>query len=222
MKAAVRCLALAAMAAGGVSANQFVRVAGELEIPVPAGWHLASDTSSLPAQLVHCNDSAEILIFRSELGESEIIANERELRKSVDLVVDDVIEALPGGQLRVSTGFYDQYRTGFVLEFASLDSLSSVPLEHSIKGVIYRTPDQRQILFTIWGKAAGVVYPAVKEQVRFVQDNFAYRGEYESEVFAGAAMSYWPLAIVAMGLLGLLLLRPRRKKAVTSAAAPIS
>jgi len=193
--------------------NRFARVAGDIEIPVPTGWHLATDTSSLPAQLIYFNDSAEVLVFRSEIAQDYMITDEKDLKKSVDLVINDVIKTLPEARLRVSTGFYDGFRTGFVLEFASRDSLSGVPLEHSIKGVIYRLPDNRQVLFTIWGKGAASVYPGVKEAVKFVQDGFAYRGDYEKTVFGGRTMTYWPLAIVAMGLLGLVLLRFRRKKA---------
>lgn len=207
----VLCWFSAAVCAEG---NRFARIAGDVEIPVPADWHLATDTSSLPAQLIYFNDSAEVLVFRSEIARNDMITDEKDLKKSVDLVINDVIKTLPEGQLRVSSGFYEGFRTGFVLEFASRDSVSGVPLEHRIRGVIYRLPDNRQVLFTIWGKAAASVYPRAKDAVKFVQDGFAYRGEYEKSVFGGHSMSYWPLAIVAMGLLGLLLLRFRRRKAV--------
>lgn len=213
-------LILLFLAARG-EANQFVRVGGDIVLPVPANWYLASDTAELPAQLVFYNDSAEILVFRSEIAEADMIADENELRKSVDLVVDEVINTLPEGQLRVSSGFYEGFRTGFNLEFASRDSLTWVPLEHTIKGIIYRLPDDRQVLFTVWGKAVAGVYPQVRDAISLVQDGFAYRGEYEHEVFVGRSMSYWPLVLILMAILGLIMLRPpwRRKRTVVGAQA---
>ncbi len=209
-------LALAALLLGmatTVAANQFVRVAGKVEVPVPDGWHLATDTTAFPVQLVHRSDSAEILIFRSDIGQDDMISDEHDLKKSVDLVINEVIKTLPDGRLRVSSGFYDEYRTGFTLEFASIDSVSGVPLEHSIRGIIYRLPDKRQVMFTVWGKAAATSWPGVREAVKVVQDEFAFRGQYEREVFGGKKFAYWPVILVGVGLIGLFLLRPKRRKA---------
>ena len=197
-----------------VAASQFVRVAGQVEVPIPDGWRLATDTASFPIQLVHRSDSAEVLIFRSDIAKDDMISDEHGLKKSVDLVINDVIKSLPEGRLRISSGFYDEYRTGFTLEFASIDSSSGVPLEHRIKGIIYRLPDDRQVMFTVWGKAAAATWPGVRDAVKMVQDEFAFRGKYENEVFYGKkSFGYWPLFLVAIGLLGLFLIRPKRKKA---------
>ena len=208
-------MALFLVLAASSFASQFARVAGQVEVPVPEGWRLATDTSSFPIQLVHKSDSAEILVFRSDIGRDDLITDERSLKKSVDLVINEVISTLPHGQLRVSSGFYDQYRAGFVLEFASTDSLSGLPLEHSIKGMIYRLPDDREVMFTVWGKAAASSWPGVREAVKLVQDEFAFRGKYEVDVFGGKrSFAYWPVVLVAAGVLGLLLLLPRKRKAV--------
>jgi hypothetical protein len=193
-------------------ANQFVRIAGDVEVPIPANWYLATDTMSFPVQLIHLSDSAEVLIFRSDIAKEDLITNEQGLKKSVDLVINDVINTLPHGQLRISTGFYDKYRTGFTLEFASTDSASGVPLEHSLKGIIYRLPGSRQVLFTVWGKAAASAWPTVRGAVKQIHDEFAFRGKYENEVFGGKSMGYWPIILVATGLLAFLLLRPKQKK----------
>jgi hypothetical protein len=217
-----RALLLLLLLSAAAEANEFVRVGGDIELPVPANWRLASDTADLPAQLVFYNDSAEILIFQSEIGKADMIADQEELRKSVDLVIDEVINTLPDGQLRVSSGFYEGFRTGFNLEFASRDSLTGVPLEHTIKGIIYRADDDRQLLFTVWGKAAAVVYPQVKDAIKLVQDGFAYRGEFEREVFATRSMSYWPLVLILLAILGLILLRPPWRKRSASGAPPKS
>ena len=193
---------------------QFARIAGEAEIPIPENWYLATDTLSFPVQLVYQNDSAEILLFRSILATEDIITNHDQLKGSVDLVIEDAIQTLPKGQLHTSTGFYDVYRAGFVLEFGSTDSASGALIEHRLKGIIYRHPDGHQILFTIWGKCAQADYANLREAFTFVQDGFVYRGEYEKDVFGtpSKSMSYWPIILVAIAIAGLLLLRPKRQK----------
>jgi len=191
---------------------QFVTIADEVDLPFPQDWYLATDTADFPAQLVYQNGLAEILIFRSVLATDDIITNQDELRGSVDQVIEEAIVSLPDGQLHTSTGFYDGYRTGFVLEFGSIDSASGIPLEHRLKGVIYRHPDGHQLLFTIWGKCAQTDYANLRETITFVQDEFVYRGEHDAEVFGPQPMSYWPVILVIVALLGLVLLRPRRRK----------
>jgi hypothetical protein len=195
-----------------MSSAQFVRIAGETEIPVPDNWYLATDTLDFPAQIIYQGDSAEILLFRSILSSEDIVTNQDELKGSVDLVIADVIETLPEGQLHTSTGFFDGYRAGFVLEFGSTDSASGTLIEHRLKGVIYRHPDGHQILFTIWGKCAQSNYTELREAITFVQDGFVYRGEQMDNIFGERSMSYWPIVLVALALLGLMLLRPRKRK----------
>jgi hypothetical protein len=195
------------------TAGQFVRIAGEIEVPLPDNWCLTTDTAVLPVQLV-CDDyPAEILVFQSEIADDDLITDQSQLKKSVDLVIDEVISTLPEGQLRVSTGFYEGARAGFVLEFASRDSLSGLPLEHSIKGIIYRISPDRQRLYTVWGKATAAAFPQVKETIRLVQDGFVYRGAQEPEVFGARSISYWWLIPLAVSVGALLLLRSARRKA---------
>jgi len=201
-----------------VSAGQFVRIAGEVELPVPDGWRLTTDTAVLPAQLVCDSAPAEILVFQSEIADDDLITDQNQLKKSVDLVIDEVISTLPEGQLRVSTGFYEGARAGFVLEFASRDSVSGMPLEHSIRGIIYRINPDSQRLYTVWGKATAAAFPLTKESIRLVQDGFAYRGAQEPEVFGERSISYWWLIPAALALGGLLLLRSARRKSNTQAA----
>ena len=195
------------------SAGEFARLGPDAEVPLPPGWMLLSDSTGFPAQMVYQNDSAEILFFRSRISGKDMITNESELRTSVDLVVDEVIYSLPEGQLLTTTGFYDGFRTGFTLEFLSVDSISGIPLEHSLRGIIYRHADDYQTLFTVWGKAARSGYADVKTAITTVQEGFAYRGDFEDEVFEPTPMSYWPLVLVVMAIIGVMLLRPPWRRA---------
>lgn len=191
---------------------QFVRIADEAEFPLPDNWYLTTDTLSFPVQLVYENELAEILLFESQLAVEDIITNQDELRGSVDLVIEDAIGALPEGKLQTSTGFYDGYRAGFVLEFASTDSATSTLIQHRLKGIIYRHPEGYQLLFTIWGKCAQADYGELREAMEFVQDGFFYRGEYEEDIFGERPMSYWPIVLLGLALVGLMLFRPRKSK----------
>jgi hypothetical protein len=211
-------LALALTLTSNVSAGQFVRIAGEVDITIPDGWRLTTDTAALPAQILCDSIPAEVLVFQSEIGGDDLIENQDQLKKSVDLVVEDVISTLPEGQLRVSSGFDEGARAGFILEFMSIDTLSGLPLEHSIKGIIYRVGSDRQRLYTIWGKATTATYPQVRESIRLVQDGFIFRGDQEEEVFASRSTSYWWLVPLLVSLGALLLIRSARRKQAAQTA----
>lgn len=195
--------------------GEFAKLGPDVEVPLPPGWMLLSDSTGFPAQMIYQNDSAEILFFRSRISGKDMITNESELRTSVDLVVDEVIYSLPEGQLLTTTGFYDGFRTGFTLEFLSIDSITGISLEHSLRGIIYRHSEDYQTLFTVWGKSARSGYADVKGAITIVQDGFAFRGEFENEVFEPTPMSYWPLVLVVMAIIGVLLLRPPWRRAKT-------
>ena len=207
-----RLLIFSLLLTSKLSAGQFVQIAGDVNLPVPDGWRLTTDTTSLPAQMVCDSVAAEILVFQSDIEEDDLITDQDQLKQSVDLVIEDVISTLPQGHLRVSTGFYEGARAGFILEFASIDTLSGVPLEHSIKGIIYRISPERQRLFTIWGKATAGQYAQVREAIHLVQDGFSYRGPQETEVFAPRSSSLWWLVPLLVSLAALLLIRSARRK----------
>ena len=195
--------AILAIGASGLSANDFVLLAGEIQIPLPESWSLVTDSLDFPFQLVHDEEAAEILIFRAEISADEAVTDEIALKKSVDNIIDDVILSLPQAKLLTSSGFYETHRTGFVLEFVSLDTISQTPLWHRLEGVLYRHPDNHQILYTIWGKTTMQEYDDISGAISLVQDGFVYKGKHENEVFAPRQQSYWLLFLVMMIVVGL-------------------
>jgi len=194
-------------------ASELAQIGENVQIPLPDKWRFGSDTLQLPIQLVSEEYPAEILIFRSEIATDEMITDQVTLKAAVDVVIHDVIMTLPGAALLTSTGFYDGNRAGFVLEFNSVDSVGGRELRHRLKGIIYRHPDDHQMLFTVWGKCTVDDYPALAQSIAFVQDGFAYTGACTASVFDPPTRSYWPLAIVILGLVALFYyFRTRRKK----------
>jgi hypothetical protein len=126
--------------------------------------------------------------------------------------VDDIVDSLPASRLYTSTGFYDDYRAGFVLEFESLDTLSGLPVRHRLAGIIYRLPDESQLLFTVWGKASETLYPSVKESMAWIQEGLAYRGAYQPQVFAQVGIAWWPFVLIAVAIAGLIFVHLRRRR----------
>jgi len=207
----IRALLIVLALASTCGATGFVRLADEAELPWPDNWYLGSDSLAFPFRLIYQNDSAEILIFRSVIGADQAIRNHRELKQAVDLVITDVIDSLPGARLQTSTGFYDTVRAGFVLEFTSLDTISSAIVQHRLAGIVYREPGGGQLLFTLWGKAPTAIFPEVKPAMKMMQEGFAFRGDHEPEVFVGGGRNWWPFVMIGIAVAALVLLRSRRR-----------
>lgn len=205
MKSLLRIATILLLAAPSALGSGFITIGNEASIPWPDDWYLGSDSLNFPFQLIYHNDSAEIVVYKSQISESEEIRNHLELKDAVDLVASDVIGALHESQLYTSTGYFDTSRASFVLEFKSSDSLSGLPVRHRLAGILYRQPDDGQLLFTIWGKAAEQVYDEVSPAMEFVQSGFAYQGDCADTVFPPSRRNWWMATLIALGVAGMLL-----------------
>lgn len=195
------------------SAGYFQSLGGEIQIPSPEGWQLGSDSLIYPFQFVHEEPVAELLIFKSTIETGDLIRDDDDLRQSVDVIIEDVILQMPGARLTTSSGFFDGYRTGFVIEFTSIDSVSGQSLQHRFCGHIYRHTDGHQILFTLWAKSLQDSYGLVEADIKGMQDAFRYDGPFEEEVFTGDSLPYTRLAILLVLMTALFyLLRKRRMR----------
>ncbi len=188
-----------------------VNLAGEARIAIPKHWVLGSDSVRFPVQIVFEYLSAELLVFKSTLSADQAITNDRDLKLSVQKVVDNVILTLPEAKLLTNTGFYDGNRTGFVIEFISRDTASQIDLRHRFEGILYRTLEGDQVLFTLWAKAALDRYDSLTESIKAMQDSFAYTGAHEANVFAPAHRTYWYLVFVLFAVIVMLYYNRIRK-----------
>lgn len=216
MKSASTIVAVVLLLVGSIGAQTAVPLGGEVQVPIAQDWTLGSDTAQFPIQIVHQNRYAELIIFKSVLSADQAISNEQDLRTSVKKVVDNVILTLPEAKLLTNIGFYEGYRTGFILEFISTDTSSQITLRHRLEGILYRDSDGRQLLFTLWGKAALDRYPDLARAIKSMQNGFIYTGPYEAEVFAPARTGNWYLYLILLLMIALLLYtrfrRQRRHK----------
>ncbi len=174
-------------------AGGFIELAGESKIALADGWRLNGDNVEYPFQIVNEDLTAELLNFRSIISANETIETEQELKLSVDDVIEDVIMTLPDAILLTSTGYFDQNRVWFALDFVSYETETAVQLQQRLKGVIYKHPDGHQILFSLWAKVAVGSPASIMNELRLMQDEFAYTGEAERQIFGQSVTYDWYL-----------------------------
>jgi len=191
----------------------FVKLADESQIPLADGWYLAADSGAYPFQLVNAEGTAELLVYRSVISGNESIRDEQQLKASVDVVIRDVIMTLPDAKMLSSTGYNDENRVGFALDFISFDDEREVNILHRLKAVLYQSPDGDQLLFSLWGKAAADAAPSAMNEIRFMQEEFAYKGDYDLRIFTSATGYDWYLIgfLFAMLIVMLFILKRRQR-----------
>ncbi len=194
-----------------VLADGFLRLSDEINLPVPDGWELISDTDSFPFQLVRFDPPAEMLLFKSDIYDDDLIRHEEDLKMSVDIVISDVIMTIPGAELISSKGFMDGHRTSFLLEFLSDDSTSEVQLRHRFNGIIYLTEENHQVLYTLWGKASIADFIITEGQMKMIQEGFERVSSYHEEVFVPDHTTFWSYFTLLGLLLGLFFMVRRRR-----------
>lgn len=186
-------------------------LAGEVEIDLPPGWVWDGSPEEYPFQFIHSDLPADLLIHKAILEREETISDGAELRLAVDHMVQNVILGLPGGELVTNNGLYHNDRTEFILDFISLDTTTQQQLRHRLVGIIYRHTDGYQLLYTVWGKADETYWGDVADDIRVVQESFAYAGPVTSDVFAEPGPSAWWYGLMLLLLVVLVfLLRKRR------------
>jgi len=195
----------------GTAFGAFADLGEDCTVPVPPGWALLTETTDFPFHLVADDLGAEVLIFKSDISHNETIDNEADLRKSVEAVLDEVIPDLPQSLLLSSSGYYEQSRAAFVLDFMSTAPPDDMEIHHRLRGVLYRLPDGHQLLFTLWAKAPSGTFQNFEGSISIIQEGFAYRGEHEANVFAAPRRTYlYPLGAVVL-VMGLVLWMRSRK-----------
>ncbi len=204
------CHLLMALLAAQLCADNLVRPADEISLPLADGWVVGGEDSGFPIQFVNEDLTAELQIFRSEIPEEDAIADGEQLRRAVDDIVVDVILSLPEAQLLTNTGYQEDNRAWFVLEFSSVDTVTFEDIHHRMMAVLYRHPDGHQLLFTLWGKASTMAPTSVQADFRTMQNGFAYTGPAQRTVFAEPGGFRWWLAGAVIVVL-LLVLRLRRR-----------
>jgi len=194
----------------GASEIEELHLAGDIRAPLPDNWVVGSPGRELPCQLIYLNDGAEILIFQSTVDGDEMITSESQLKMEVQDIVDEVVLTLPEAQLLISTGFNENDRAGFLLEFTSIDSITNTVLRHRLKGILYRHPDDYQMLFTIWGKCTANLYAGLARDMLRVEQGFVYEGEQTKRVFDSGQSSFWMLAFLMLIIITLLFFKRSR------------
>lgn len=192
----------------------FIQLADDARVPLANGWVLAVDSGAYPYQFINSEGNAELLIFKSVIEGDESIRDDQQLKAAVDLAIKDVIMTLPDARLLSSTGYNEDSRVGFALDFLSFDGEREVNVLHRLRAVLYQLPDGNQLLFSLWGKAAADANPSAMNEIRFMQEEFAYKGDYDLKVFSSATGYDWYLIafLFAMLMVMLFVIKRRQRK----------
>ena len=199
-----------ALLAAQLHADNLVRPADEIRLPLAQGWVAGGGDTGFPIQLVNEDLTAELQIFRSEIPEEDAIVDGTQLCRAVDDIIDDVILSLPESQLLTNTGYQEDNRAWFVLEFSSVDTVTFENVHHRMTAVLYRHPDGHQLLFTLWGKVSTMAPTSVRADLRTMQNGFEYTGPALRAVFAEPSGYRWWLLGAVMVVLWLVLRLRRR------------
>jgi len=211
------CLVCLLAVATTASANTFVEIAGEARLPLPQGWTVDGSVDTYPVRIAHETTGAALLVFQTELEAGALITDEVGFEVAVDQVIDSVVLRLPDAILLTSTGFQRETHAGFVVEFVSMDSATDTPLEHRLAGIIYRHPDNFQLLFTLWGKAPESTYTNARAALEQMQEGFQYVGPAAATVFAPPRddQRWWFLLLIGIAAV-LFIMRRRRSQKITT------
>ena len=139
---------------GAVPPADLADVSNEVKLPVVTGWTPVTPGDDYPYQLINLTLGAEILVFKSEIPEESAINNDEELRLSVKNVTSDVVMDFPEARLLTSTGYFEDSRVRFIIEFLSADTASSLLIWHRLAGYVYRHPDAYRVVDHVQAEGA--------------------------------------------------------------------
>ncbi len=201
-----------------VTGSDFVELDGEVRINLSSDWSLQADTAGYPYHITNNDAGAEILIFRNFLDSDEAIRDREELKLSVDNVVADIILELPEARLMSTTGYSENGRVRFELEFLTTDTTANIPLWHRFVGHIYTHPEGYQLLFTVWAKCPLANAEIIRSDFDWIAGSLDYYGPVEPTVFGPRETNpNWTYSGALVVLLLVLLLIRRRQTRLNSA-----
>ena len=207
-----RSLVIIVVLISPVLGSERIELNGEVRVELPSDWSIEGDNSNYPYKIISREAGAEILIFRNILTSEEVIRNEEELKLSVDNVVADIILELPDAQLLSTTGYFEDERVRFELEFVSRDTTADVQLWHRFVGLIYAHPEGHQLLFTVWGKCLIEDAEIIRSDLNGIQNSLIYFGPVESSVFTPRDINQNWIYIGALVILLMILLILRKRQ----------
>jgi len=182
----------------------------EISYSTPPNWIQITSDGSYPVRIINDLWEGEIDIFRSELAEHEMVRDEKEMERSVRDVIDNFVMDFPRALVLSNTGYNEESRLRFEIEFISVDTTADRKIQHRLVGLIYRHPDNHQILFTLWGRTPVEHYDMVGDDIKLVQSSFRYTGPAADSVFPGTFEIGWTLPVLALMLIVVLFLIKRR------------
>ena len=199
-----------------IDASEILDLGEEIRIPLPDTWKIETDSNNFPFQIYNEAHSAELLIFKSIIDESERVTTNRELKESVDTIISDIILQLPEAVLLSSTGKIDENRAIFSIDFTSIDTITNALIYQRLNGYLYDHPNNQQLLFTVWAKANSDNRKILHNELFLMQNNFSYYGPSLPFIFQAEESVNWKLSIIVLIIIVAILIFFKKYKASNS------
>ena len=201
------------LASSGRGDNSFVELAGEAGLALPSGWRVIGSTESYPFAIAHDESEAQLLLFQSEMTGADRFTGPPDFEVAVQQVIDSVVMTLPEAQILTNTGYHENGRAEFVIEFQTQDTALGRAMQHRLMGVVYRHETGHQLLFSLWGRAPREAFATIGKDFETIQNSFRYTGPQAEEVFVSPSDNLrWMIVLVAGLGAVLFFLRQRRRQ----------
>ncbi len=213
-------LALVAALVGSVNAAGTAQLAGEIKLPLPDNWQIVGDTTEYPFRVASADGDVDLLIFKSALADGATLDDPAALKAGVQRILDSVIMAMPEAKPLTTAGFDEGRRAGFTVDFTSTASSGAV-IHHRLAAIIYRHPDGRQLLFTLWGRSPAAEFGRSEPIFVMLQKGFQYTGPQATNVFP-TDNRRWAMTFLLAVLIAIVggILWSRRQQATRAAHLP--
>lgn len=189
--------------------------ADEIYLSIPDGWAIYDSARAYPVLVYNENINANLMIYKAVLEPDETVLSADDLKPSIDRVIEEIVNELPQAALLSNSGYFEENRVRFVLEFNSLDTVENIKIWHRLSGYIYAHPSGNQLLYTLWGRVPDEADKQNQEAIKLLQESFVYVGPMKSAIFAdnegvGSILIY--SGVILTLFLAMILMRKNRTR----------
>ncbi len=183
----------------------------DVSLPLISGWQIEENDTTFPYHLYNEQRTAEMIVFESVLERDEMVEDTTGFRETVDQVIRTIFYDLPDILILSNTGYYYDSLAKFEVEFQSRSDEIQGKLHHRFAGILIRRNDNRQVLYSLWGKASQEAAVNDLLDIKMMQDSFAYNGQLAEHVFVTERNELWYYFLPLVAIF-LLLIVIRRKQ----------
>ena len=148
------CLLFVLLAVATTALADRLPLGNDVSLPLVSGWQIEENDTTFPYHLYNEQRTAEMIVYESVLEPDETIEDTVGFRETVDQVIKTIFYDLPDILILSNTGYYYDSLAKFEVEFQSGSAETQGRLHHRFAGILLRRKDNRQVLYSLWGKAS--------------------------------------------------------------------